>query len=799
MMADHDDKPKRMDRRALLTGAAIGAGGVAALAAGGAKLQSMQRQFATPKAVPEGAPPEVALSFADSHPSYHGARRAPVGAPNIITIILDDVGFSDLGCYGSEIPTPAFDALAAGGLRYANFRTTAMCSPTRAAFQTGLNHHSAGMGWLADIDSGYPGYRGDLTHDAATIAETLRDAGWNTLHCGKWHLNNNSTTGATGPYDNWPTSRGYERAYWFQGHSTDYFKPGELFDGVAPVEPPDQPDYYVTDDLTDRAIRYIGTQHAMAPERPFFLTLAFSGAHSPLQVRGRDRDRHKGKYDAGWDVIRAARLERQRKMGLLPETTQLPPLSFGADPWEHLSPLQKHLYARYMEVYAGIISSMDDNVGRLVATLDRLGIRDNTLVLVFSDNGGSAEGSPTGTPNIFATAFMRPVPLEQAALLYDVMGEDATFPHYPMGWACVSNTPFRKYKQYVHLGGVADPMIVNWPARIKEHGAIRQQFVHVVDLFPTLLEAAGVARTPTYQGRPQKPLEGASAFATFGSTTAPTRREQYYELGGMRAYQMDNWRLAADHERGGDFAKDHWSLYDISHESNELTDLSAQHPEIAAQMKAKWDAAAERYGVLPLDDRALIVKMVQDRQRRGTRPYWDLRPPMERMAHDVAPEVCGQDHSIEVDLIRPAGRGNGVLIAGGSKHAGYALYVLEDQLVYETSLVPWVERIVAQTKLPEGKLVVRFEQKMKSRPFDGKGMLFVNGRKVAEHVFERCLLSTSYDGVSVGADLGNQVSTAYRGPAPFQGVIERVQIRIDSRNPTMLETARFMRELTWRQ
>ncbi|MEJ0045972.1 MAG: sulfatase-like hydrolase/transferase [Rhodospirillales bacterium] len=207
-----------------------------------------------------------------------------------------------------------------------------MCSPTRAAFQTGLNHHSAGMGWLADIDSGYPGYRGDLTHDAATIAETLRDAGWNTLHVGKWHLNNNSTTGATGPYDNWPTSRGYERAYWYQGHSTDYFKPSELFDGVAPIEPPDVPDYYVTDDLTDRAIRYIDTQHAMAPDKPFFLTLAFSGAHSPLQVRGRDRDRHKGKYDAGWDVIRAARLERQRKMGLVPETTQLPPLSFGAIP-----------------------------------------------------------------------------------------------------------------------------------------------------------------------------------------------------------------------------------------------------------------------------------------------------------------------------------------------------------------------------------------------------------------------------------------------------------------------------------
>jgi arylsulfatase len=793
------DKDGKLDRRSLLTGAAIGAVSVGALAAGGAKLQDLQRKFATPKPVAEGAPAQVELSFADSHPAYEPARKAPAGAPNIITIILDDVGFSDLGCYGSEIPTPHFDALAAQGLRYNNFRTTAMCSPTRAAFQTGLNHHSAGMGWLADIDSGYPGYRGDLTHDAATIAETLRDAGWNTLHVGKWHLNNNSTTGATGPYVNWPTSRGYERAYWFQGHSTDYFKPSELFDGVAPVEPPDTPDYYVTDDLTDRAIRYINTQQAMAPEKPFFLTVAYSGAHSPLQVRGRDRDRHRGTYDAGWDVIRAARLQKQLAMGLLPETTKLPPLSFGADPWESLSADQKHLYARYMEVYAGIISSLDDNVGRLMAALDRLGVRDNTLVIVFSDNGGSPEGSPTGTPNIFATAFLRPVPLDEALKLYDVMGEDATFPHYPMGWACASNTPFRKYKQYVHLGGVADPLIVNWPGRVKDHGAIRQQFVHVVDLFPTLLEAAGVARPATYQGRPQKPVEGASAFATFNSMTAPTRTEQYYELGGTRAYQSGTWRLTAEHERGDDFAKDHWALYDMSHEANELTDLSGQHPDIAAQLKAKWDAAALRYGVLPLDDRALIVKMLQDKQRRGTRPSWDLRPPLERLAHDVAPAVCGQDHAIDIDLVRPAGHGDGVLIAGGSKHAGYTLYVLGGRLFYETSLIPWVERIAADGALPDGRLHIRYQQVMQARPFDGTGMLFVNGQKVAEHRFARCLLATSYDGVSVGADLGNQVSTAYQGPAPFQGVIERVQIRIDSRPSTVMEMARFMRELSWRQ
>jgi arylsulfatase len=797
--SDHDKKPgKKLDRRSLLIGAAGGAAAVGAMAAGGAKLQQMQRQTATPKAVDAG-PAQIATSFADSRPSYGNETKAPKNAPNIITIILDDVGFSDLGSYGSEIPTPNFDGLADGGLRYANFRTTAMCSPTRAAFQTGLNHHSAGMGWLADIDSGYPGYRGDLTHDAATVGEMLRDSGYNTFHIGKWHINNVETTGAAGPYDNWPTSRGYERAYWFQGHSTDYFKPGELFDGTAPVEAPDVTDYYVIDDLTNRAMRYIGTQHTLAPDKPFMMTIAFPGAHSPLQARGRDRDRHKGKYDMGWDAIRAGRLERQRKQGLVPDTTQLPPLSHGAAPWDGLSALQKRIYARYMEVYAGIISNMDDNVGRLIAHLETLGIRDNTLILVFSDNGGSAEGTPQGTPNILASVSNRPVPLDMVNELYDVMGEDDTFPHYPMGWACASNTPFRKYKQHVHLGGVADPLIVNWPNRISDKGAVRQQFVHVIDLCPTLLDAAGIARPATYQGRPQKPLEGASVFATFNASDAPTRTEQYYELGGTRAFQSGKWRLAANHEWNAPFENDTWSLYDMSKEPNELTDVSAQYPDIARELKSKWDEAAAHYGVLPLDDRGLVLKMAQDRQRRGIRSYWDLRPPIERLGHDVGPVMTGMDHRVEIDLDRPQGQGNGVVFAAGSKHAGFVLYIKDDVLIYETSMTPWVERIVAPGKLPFGKLKLGYIQKMTQRPFDGVGALLINDKEVASKTFDRCIFTTTYDGLSLGADLGNQVSKAYRGPNPFQGTIERMQVTIDSRPTTLLETARFMKELAFRQ
>lgn len=798
-MSDEMTQDKKLNRRSLLIGASAGMAGTTIIAAGADELQKIKRSMATPKALPEGARPQVELSFADSRPVYQKDVAAPAGAPNILTIILDDVGFADLGCYGSEIATPNFDALAQGGLRYSNFRTTAMCSPTRAAFHTGLNHHSAGMGWLADIDSGYPGYRGDLTREAATIAETLRDAGWSTFLVGKWHINNVASTGASGPCTNWPTERGYERAYWFQGHSTDYFKPGELFDGVAPIEPPDVPDYYVLDDLTDRAIAHINTQHAMAPSKPFLQTLAYPGAHSPLQVRGRDRDRHKGNYDAGWDIIRAERLTRQKAIGLLPETTELPPLSPGAHAWTTLTPGERRAYARYMEVYAGIISSLDDNLGRLLAALERLGVLDNTLILVFSDNGASPEGTETGTPNLFATAFGREVPIEETAKLYDVMGEAETFPHYPIGWACASNTPYRRYKQYVHLGGVADPLIVNWPNRIRDGGAIRRQFVHVVDLFPTLLEAAGVSRAASYLGRPQKPLEGASAFATFTSAGAATRSEQYYELGGMRAFQSGQWRLTAEHERGAPFENDKWGLYDMSAEANELTDVSGRHPDVVKELREKWNEAAARYGVLPLDDRALLIKLVEERRRVGVRPVWDLRRPIERIAHDIGPAVCGYDHTIDIDLTRPPGRGDGVLIAQGSRYAGWVLFIQDGRLVYELSMVPWVERIASPDRLPDGNLRIRYAQTMTRRPFDGSGAIFVSGVKLAEKTFERCLLGPSYNGLSVGADLGSQVSTAYRGANPFQGEITRALITIDPRGFTAIETMNFLREMTFRQ
>lgn len=786
------EKKGAMNRRSFLIGAASGAAVTALGAAGVGKVREKSRKLITPAAVEEGKSAEIAESFADSRPAYATETAAPAGAPNVVVIILDDVGFADLGVYGSEIRTPGIDALAKRGLQYVNFRTCAMCSPTRAALMTGLNHHSAGMGWLADIDAGYPGYRGDMTLDAATLAEVLRDRGWSTMHVGKWHVNLSASNGPTGPYHNWPTSRGFERAYWFQGHSTDYFKPSELIDGVAPVEAEERDDYFVNDALTDRAIAYVQTQKAIAPEKPFYLQLCYPAAHSPLQARPRDRDAYRGAYDAGWDAVRAARLERQRKLGVVPATTQLPPLSPGADPWGGLDATQKRVYARYMEAYAGCISNVDANIGRFLAALDAGGWGENTLVVLFSDNGGSAEGTPTGTPNVFAPAFGRPVPVAEAAKLYDVMGEDATFPHYPIGWACCSNTPYRLYKQYAHLGGVADPLIVSWPKRIAARGELRDRFVHVIDLYPTILEATGVERPATYRGRRLKAVEGTSVLATFADAAAPTRTAQYFELGGQRAFLDGNWRLATRHERGTSFDADVWELYDLSTDPNELVDLAAKHPDKVRELVDKWNAAAEQYGVFPLDDRNLIVKMVQDRQRRGIRPHWELVPPIERLANQVAPVVCPLSHSITVELERPAGRGDGVLMAQGSRHAGWVLHVRDGKLVYEQSLAPWNERIESDVALPDGPVTVRYVQTMTARPFDGSGALFVGDRKVAEHTYARVLFTASYDGFSLGSDLGNRVSTLYEGPNPFQGRIVRVVIDVDTTPFSAIETMRFI-------
>lgn len=569
-----------------------------------------------------------------------------------------------------------------------------------------------------------------------------------------------------------------------------------MFDGTTLIDVAARGDadtYYATDDFADQAVRYINTHRALTPDKPFFVQLAFSGAHSPLHARPADRDAFKGKYDAGWDAVRRDRLARQQAMGLIAPTTKLPPLSKGAEPWDTLSAQERAVYARYMEVYAGVIAGLDRAIGRVMAALAAQGIADDTLVMLFSDNGGSPEGTPGGTPNIFASALGRAVPLADAARLGPVMGEADTCPHYPMGWANASNTPFRLYKQFTSLGGVADPLIVRWPKGIAAKGEVRRQFVHVIDLFPTLLDAAKLKRPELYQGRRQLPVDGASFAATFAEGTAPTRREQYYELGGYRAYEDGKWRIVTVHERGTDFGGDRWALFDLSTDPNELVDVADRHPEIAAALRAKWEAAARANNVYPLDDRNLIIKLSQQRTK-DIRPIWEFRPPVPYLPVEASPLVCGLDHSFEIVIDRPADIRDGVLVAHGSAPAGYVIYLKDGQLFYESSLIPWTERINGGP-VPAGRSTIRYVQKMTVRPFEGEGALFVNGERRAAHVFERVVASPSYDGLSIGRDFGAPVSTAYSGPNPFAGTIERVTIKVESRAPTLQEMRRFIQAM----
>jgi arylsulfatase A-like enzyme len=726
----------------------------------------------------------------------HATRSGPASQPlNVIFIVLDDVGYADLGCFGSEIPTPAMDALAAGGLRYTNFRTTAMCSPTRAALLTGLNHHSADVGWLADVDSGRPGYRGTLSRNAATLAETLRANGWSTFLVGKWHLSNAEHEGSMSPTASWPGQRGFERCYWFHGHSSDYFKPANLYEGSEPADVADPDDYYTLDDFTDRAMAYIRTQKAQAPDKPFFLHLAYNGAHSPLQSRAEDRDAFGGRYEQGWDRVREARLAKQKALGVVPASTVLPPRNPDVAPWDDLPPKERRLYARYMEVYAGIVRRLDHNIGRLMRLLEEMRLSDDTLVVLLSDNGGSPEGGPQGTPNILATALGGSVPVDDALTMYEEMGGPDTLPHYPLGWAMASNTPFRHYKQQTFLGGVADPLIVRCPKRIPAEGGLRHQFVHVIDIYPTVLELLGLEAPSAIEGRPIKPVEGASFAPTFRNPGAsPPRRSQYFELGGQRAMHLDGWRLVDLHERGSDYKAAKWRLYGPA-DINELEDVSALFPEKVQQLEAEWAKAAARYNVLPMDDRSLVAKLFSARMRAPPRPRWEILPPIEPIAAAVSPALAGRDHTIRIDIAHRRASDDGVLLAMGSIHWGFVLYIQDGRLAYESSLRPYGWRMASKARVPAGESRVQYVQTMTERPFNGRGALYIDDVKVAETGPSRMLFGVGYDGLSIGRDAGAPVSRRYRAPFAFRGEISRVVIDIDPRPPTPDEMRRVIQLL----
>ncbi len=725
---------------------------------------------------------KVGVTAKDSTPWWAELARAPDGAPNVLVIALDDTGFAHLGCYGSDIETPNIDALAAGGLRYTNFHTTALCSPTRACLLTGRNHHSVGMRFLSNVDTGFSNCRGEITPKAATMAEILRDVGYNTFALGKWHLANMEDCTPAGPFDQWPLQRGFERYYGFMGGATDQFSP-ELTIDNHPVDPPSDPKYHLSEALVDQAIGMISAQQSAGRARPFMMYLAFGATHSPHQAPREFIEKYRGRYDQGWDATRAAWFKRQLEMGIVPSNTKLSPRNPGVPAWDDLNENQKRLYARMQEAFAGFLDHTDAQVGRLVQFLKEIGCLENTLIVFISDNGASQEGGQNGILNELAYFNRMEQSVEDMMPQIDQIGGPHLLNNYPKGWAQVGNTPLRFYKQNTFEGGIHDPMIVHWPARIREHGAIRAQYHHVSDILPTILEVVGVPAPEVFAGVPQLPIEGVSFAYTFEPGVKERRkRVQYYEMLGHRAIWADGWKAVALHRQGEEFDNDRWSLYHTDEDFSECNDLSKSHPEKLQQLLSAWWVEAGKYNVLPLDDRG--VELFVLRRPGDGKPAASLRyrPGMPHLDRFGVPDIRNRSHSIVARIGRESSTQQGVLVACGSRVGGYAIYIKDNRLHYVYNRIGALTTIRSDAELPLGvcEVSIRFD---KSGEHEGVVTVLINGRDCGSEAVKLLPWRQTFYGMDIGSDQGSTVTDAYEAPFCFDGQLVQIDYELrDDRN-----------------
>ena len=733
----------------------------------------------------------IGRTVASSKPWWPAPPRPPAGAPNILVVLFDDVGFSDFGCYGSPIRTPAIDALAAQGLRYSGFHTTAMCSTTRAALLTGRNHHSVGVGCLANFDSGYPGYRGKIAREAGTIAEMLRAHAYRNYMVGKWHVTPLTESGATGPFDGWPLGRGFDRFYGFLDAETDQYAPELVLDNTH-ISPPGSfaDGYHLTADLIDQAIRFIADHTADRPDLPWLTWLALGACHAPHQAPRDIIESYDAVFAHGWDVERAQRLARQKAMGLVPETTDLPPRNDGVKAWETHSDEERRVFTRLQSAFAGMLDHADQHLARLLAFLDRTGQRDNTLVIVMSDNGASQEGGPLGFVNAMGPFNFKPEPIAEKLARIDDIGGPDTHSNFPHGWAMASNTPLRRYKQNTHGGGIRDPFILSWPQRIAAQGELRHQFVHASDLVPTLLDLIGIAAPATIAGVPQMPLEGVSFAASIADATAPSKPvPQYFEMFGHRGLWHDGWKAVAFHPPGTPFDNDKWELFHLAEDFSETHDLAAAEPErLAALVKLLWEQA-EAHRVLPLDDR-FGPRFAENAARfHGARTRFVFHAGMGHVPTDVAPDVRSRDYLIEAHVeIGPEGA-EGVLIAHGDATSGYSLYVKDGHLVHDLNIGGRHEIVSSTRAVPAGahRLGLRVERlRRESEPAKGartgfsQYTLLIDGEEVGALTTQLAFHTLiSWSGLDIGHDRGSPVSD-YTAPFAFTGRLSHVTVTMQN-------------------
>ena len=735
--------------------------------------------------------------------------RPPEGAPNVVIVLIDDMGFGATSTFGGPCEMPTLDRLAENGLTYNRFHTTALCSPTRQALLTGRNHHSAEMGSVAEVATGAPGNTSVRPNSVATVAEMLRLNGYNTGAFGKMHQTPTWEVSVSGPFDRWPTGDGFEKFYGFVAGETNQWEP-TLFEGTTPIEPPRTAEegYHVSEDIVDQSIAWMKSQQAMTPDKPFFLYLTYGATHAPHHVAPEWIEKYRGKFDKGWDAVREETLAKQKELGIVPPDTELASRPEGVAPWNDLTDDQKRVGARLMETYAGFAEHTDAQTGRLVEALGEIDVLDDTLfIYIAGDNGASAEGGLDGTFNELKA--LNGVPETTADVLphLDEIGSPQAFNHYPVGWAHAMNCPYQWTKQVAsHWGGTRNGAVVHWPNGIKANGEVRQQFHHVIDIVPTILEAAGLPEPYSVNGIAQKPVEGISMAYTFEDANAADRHTtQYFEMFGNRGIYHDGWTAVTKHRTpwimGGAkliaLADDRWELYNTMEDWSQANDLAQSMPDKLRELQELFFVEAAKYNVFPIDDRTgerFNATIAGRPELQSGRTSLTLGPGMTHLAENTVLNVKNRSHAVSAKIHVPGDGAEGVLVAQGGRFAGWALYVKDGKLKYchnwfNTDLY-YVE---SEGALPSGEIEVQYQF-----AFDGgqpgaggTGTLLANGEQVGQGRIEKTVpfIFSADETMDIGKDTASPVSDDYpSGDAnAFTGKIEWVRVDLEDDDVSHME------------
>jgi arylsulfatase A-like enzyme len=723
----------------------------------------------------------------------HFNITAPAGAPNVLIVLIDDMGFGIPDAFGGPAKMPTLEKLTNNGLRYNQFHTTALCSPTRAALLSGRNHHVNNMGSITETVTGFPGYTGQRPENVAPLAMMLRYNGYSTAHFGKNHETAAWEVSPSGPTDRWPTRSGFDKFYGFMGGETNQWAP-VIYDGLTPVELPKDPDYHFMTDMTNKAVEWVSFQQAMTPDKPFFMYFAPGATHAPHHVPKDWIAKYKGKFDQGWDKLREETLARQISLGVVPEGTQLAPKPEDIRDWDSLSADEKKLFAHQMEVYAAFAEYTDTEIGRLIQSLEDMQELDNTLVFyIAGDNGTSAEGGMNGMFNEYT--YFNGVHEQVADMMkhIDEWGSPNTYPHMAAGWAVAGDTPFAWTKQVASdFGGTRNGMVVHWPQKVKAHGEVRNEFSHVIDIAPTILEAAGLPEPKLVNGIEQAPIQGNSLVPTF-TDPAPSRHDvQYFEIFGNRAIYKDGWYARVIHKLPWENAprtklqEDIWQLYDTSKDFSLINDVAEQYPEKLKELQQEFMAVGKENHVLPIDDRVferLSAELVGRPDLMGKRTSLTLRTGMKDLSENAFINIKNKSKTITAEINVPKDA-NGVVIAQGGRFGGWSLYLKDGKPAYTYNFLGMQRTTIATGRaLPAGVSTVRFEFAYDGGGMGkgGKGTLYVNGEQVATGRIDRTQpgIFSADETADVGMDNGTPVIDDYgSGDSVLNGTVNKVKVDI---------------------